>query len=68
MVSDKPFGGASDANIPRAERKRSLVEEFVSDSGARDYAKKKFRTLQDVRGAKGKGTNAKRLALRRRKW
>jgi hypothetical protein len=40
----------------------------MDDAEARSYAKKKFRELQAVRGARGKGTLAKRKQARREKW
>ena len=65
---DAPFGGARPDNLPRASRKRTLVEELVDDAEARSYAKKKFKELQAVRGAKGRGTLAAKKALRKPKW
>jgi hypothetical protein len=44
------------------------VDELVDDAEARSYAKRKFEDLQKVRGAKGRGTLAKKRALRREKW
>lgn len=53
VTSHTPFGGASNDNLPRASRKRTLVEELVEDSEARAYAKRKFEELQQIREAKG---------------
>jgi hypothetical protein len=63
-----PFGTASTDNLPRAHRKRTLVDELVDDAEARRYAKKKFDELQSVREAKGKKTLHKRNDLRKPKW
>lgn len=68
MLSSSPFGEPSSENLARAERKRTLVDELVDDSEARSYAKRKFEDLQKVRGAKGRGTLAKKKALRKQKW
>lgn len=56
LPTSTPFGTASTDNLPRAHRKRTLVDELVDDAEARRYAKKKFDELQSVRGAKGKKT------------
>ncbi|KAG8931292.1 hypothetical protein FRC02_002966 [Tulasnella sp. 418] len=61
-----PFNTASEDNLPKAERKRTLVEELVADSEARSYSKKKFKELQDIRGTRGRGT--KYLKQKQRKW
>ncbi|CAL1712772.1 unnamed protein product [Somion occarium] len=58
-----PFGTASGDNLSRSHRKRTLVDELVDDAEAKSYAKKKFKELQTVRGARGRGT----LAAKRRK-
>lgn len=44
------------------------MDELVDDAEAKSYAKKKFKDLQTVRGARGRGTLAKKLAVRKRKW
>jgi hypothetical protein len=68
IETKSPFGGASSENLTRTSRKRTLVDELVDDAEARSYAKKKFRELQTVRGARGRGTLAKKMAARRQKW
>ena len=68
LPTNTPFGGTSADNLNRAQRKRTLVEELVDDAEAKSYAKKKFKELQTVRGARGRGTLAQRQALRRPKW
>ncbi|PIL22861.1 hypothetical protein GSI_15557 [Ganoderma sinense ZZ0214-1] len=68
LPTDTPFGGGSADNLPRSARKRTLVDELVDDAEAKSYAKKKFRELQTVRGARGRGTLAARKALRKPKW
>ncbi|KAI0700021.1 Fcf2 pre-rRNA processing-domain-containing protein [Cerioporus squamosus] len=64
IPSNSPFGD----NLPRSTRKRTLVDELVDDAEARSYAKKKFKELQTVRGARGRGTLAAKQALRKPKW
>jgi hypothetical protein len=44
------------------------VDELVDDAEAKRYAKKKFVELQAVRGARGRGTLAKKNALKKPKW
>lgn len=61
-----PFGTGSSDNLPRAERKRTLVDELVDDAEARRYAKKKFDALQCTRGAAGRNTLHKKK--RQPKW
>ncbi|KAH9841851.1 Fcf2 pre-rRNA processing-domain-containing protein [Rhodofomes roseus] len=68
VASPSPFGGPNAENLSRAERKRTLVDELVDDAEAKSYAKKKFKELQSVRSAKGRGTLAKKKALRKPKW
>ncbi|EPS98424.1 hypothetical protein FOMPIDRAFT_1126425 [Fomitopsis schrenkii] len=68
VASPSPFGGPSAENLSRASRKRSIVDELVDDAEAKSYAKKKFKELQGVRSAKGRGTMAKKKALRKPKW
>ncbi|KII86872.1 hypothetical protein PLICRDRAFT_125670 [Plicaturopsis crispa FD-325 SS-3] len=68
VPSSTPFGTASGDNLTRAARKRTLVDELVDDAEAKRYAKRKFEELQSVRGAKGRGTLAQKMALRKRKW
>jgi hypothetical protein len=40
----------------------------VDDAEAKSYAKKKFKELQTVRGARGRGTLAKKREGRKPKW
>ncbi|KAG6376952.1 hypothetical protein JVT61DRAFT_986 [Boletus reticuloceps] len=68
LPTSTPFGTASTDNLPRAHRKRTLVDELVDDAEARRYAKKKFDELQQVRGRKGKKTLHKKNDLRKPKW
>jgi Fcf2 pre-rRNA processing len=68
IPSTTPFGTASADNLPRVDRKRTLVDELVADAEARHLAKKKFLELQKVRGARGKKTLAQKELQRRRKW
>jgi hypothetical protein len=68
VTTDKPFGGPSEENLPRSARKRTLVDELVEDSEARRYAKRKFEALQGVRGARGRGTYARKFSGRKPKW
>ncbi|RDX50271.1 Fcf2-domain-containing protein [Lentinus brumalis] len=68
IPSNSPFGGPNADNLPRTARKRTLVDELVDDAEARSYAKKKFKELQTVRGARGRGTLAAKQALRKPKW
>lgn len=44
------------------------MDELVDDAEAKSYAKKKFKELQGVRSAKGRGTLAKKKAARKPKW
>ncbi|OCH88696.1 Fcf2-domain-containing protein [Obba rivulosa] len=68
IPTNTPFGTASADNLSRAQRKRTLVDELVDDAESKSYAKKKFKELQTVRGAKGRGTLAQKKAMRRPKW
>lgn len=68
VTTNTPFGTASTDNLPRAHRKRTLVDELVDDAEARRYAKRKFEDLQAVRGARGKNTLHQKKALRKPKW
>ncbi|KAF9565672.1 Fcf2-domain-containing protein [Agrocybe pediades] len=68
LPTSTPFGTASSDNLPRAHRKRTLVEELVDDAEAKRYAKKKFEDLQTVRGARGKNTLRAKQAQRKPKW
>ncbi|OAX44280.1 Fcf2-domain-containing protein, partial [Rhizopogon vinicolor AM-OR11-026] len=68
VKTETPFGTASTDNLPRAHRKRTLVDELVDDAEARRYAKRKFDDLQAVRGARGKNTLHQKNALRKPKW
>lgn len=45
-----------------------MVDELVDDAEAKSYAKKKFKDLQQVRGARGKKTLAAKKAARKPKW
>lgn len=68
VETESPFGGPSAENLPRNQRKRTLVDELIDDAEAKRYAKKKFNELQAVRGAKGKNTLRAKQALRKPKW
>ncbi|KAI0632454.1 hypothetical protein C8Q77DRAFT_1125817 [Trametes polyzona] len=68
VATPNPFGNASADSLPRASRKRTLVDELVDDAEAKSYAKKKFKELQAVRGARGRGTLAAKKAMRKPKW
>lgn len=68
LPSATPFGTPSTDNLPRAHRKRTIVDELVDDAEAKRYAKKKFLDLQGVRGERGRGTYARKKAGRRGKW
>ena len=68
LPTKTPFGEPSSGNLTRAERKRTLVEELLHDSEAKDYAKKKFKQMQEARGANGRGQYAKKKAGMRPKW
>lgn len=68
ITTSTPFDTPTAANLTRAERKRTLVDELVDDSEAKRYAKRKFLDLQAVRGSRGRGTFAKRFSGRKRKW
>ncbi|KAH9949888.1 Fcf2 pre-rRNA processing-domain-containing protein [Amylocystis lapponica] len=68
VPTSTPFGTASADNLARASRKRTIVDELVDDAEAKSYAKKKFKELQAVQTAKGRGTLAKKQALRKPKW
>ena len=67
-TTGSPFGNSSGDNLPRSQRKRTLVDELVDDAEAKRYAKKKFNELQAVRGARGKNTLRVKQALRKPKW
>ncbi|KAF8635982.1 hypothetical protein AX15_000146 [Amanita polypyramis BW_CC] len=68
LPTSTPFGTASADNLPKSNRKRTIVDELVDDAEAKRYAKKKFNELQSVREAKGKKTLAAKKALRQPKW
>ncbi|KAI0042480.1 Fcf2-domain-containing protein [Auriscalpium vulgare] len=68
VTTSTPFGGPSTDNLPRAARKRTLVDELVDDAEARRYAKRKFGDLQGTRAKKGRGTLAAKKAARAPKW
>jgi len=68
LPSHTPFGTASNDNLTRANRKRTLVDELVDDAEAKRYAKKKFEDLQSIRGARGRNTLHAKRALRQGKF
>lgn len=68
VAEPTPFASSNPANLAKSERKRTLVDELVDDAEAKSYAKKKFKELQTVRGARGRGTLAKKMAGRKPKW
>ncbi|KAF9454754.1 Fcf2-domain-containing protein [Macrolepiota fuliginosa MF-IS2] len=68
VATESPFSGSSAENLPKSQRKRTLVDELVDDAEAKRYAKKKFNELQSARGAKGKNTLRAKQALRKPKW
>ena len=45
-----------------------MVEELLHDSEAKSYAKKKFKQMQEVRRANGRGQHTKKKAGMRPKW
>jgi hypothetical protein len=68
VATPSPFGGPGRDDLPRATRKRTVVDELMDDDEARRYAKKKFNELQAIRDAKGKGTYRRKFARRERKF
>ncbi|KAI0081578.1 Fcf2-domain-containing protein [Panus rudis PR-1116 ss-1] len=68
IAEPTPFGTPSGDNLPKSLRKRTLVDELVDDAEAKSYAKKKFKELQTVRGARGRGTLHQKMAARKPKW
>ncbi|KAF5360403.1 hypothetical protein D9756_004769 [Leucocoprinus leucothites] len=68
VATESPFGGSSSDNLPRNQRKRTLVDELIEDAEAKRYAKKKFNELQSIRGARGRNTLRVKQALRKPKW
>ncbi|KZT27418.1 Fcf2-domain-containing protein [Neolentinus lepideus HHB14362 ss-1] len=68
LPTKTPFGTQSRDNLPKAARKRTIVDELVDDAEAKSYAKKKFRELQTVRGARGRNTLRKKNERRKAKW
>jgi hypothetical protein len=68
VTTSTPFHSASSDNLPRAARKRTVVDELVDDAEARSYAKRKFGDLQYVRGERGRGTFRRKNAGRKPKW
>lgn len=68
VATDSPFGNPTSDNLPRSQRKRTLVDELIDDAEAKRYAKKKFNELQSVRVARGKNTLRIKQALRKPKW
>ncbi|KAL9711045.1 hypothetical protein Ac2012v2_005585 [Leucoagaricus gongylophorus] len=67
VATDSPFGNPTSDNLPRSQRKRTLVDELIDDAEAKRYAKKKFNELQSVRVARGKNTLRIKQALRKPK-
>lgn len=68
ITTPSPFGGVSRDNLPKAARKRTIVDELVDDDEARAYAKRKFNDLQAVRGERGRGTWKRKMDARKNKW
>lgn len=68
VTTRSPFGGPSRDDLPKAARKRTIVDELMDDDEARTYAKRKFNELQAVRGEKGRATWKKKRDLRTKKW
>lgn len=68
MTTPTPFGGPSRDDLPRASRKRTIVDELIDDDEARTYAKRKFTDLQGVRGERGRGTYKRKFAGRQKKF
>ncbi|KZV91148.1 Fcf2-domain-containing protein [Exidia glandulosa HHB12029] len=68
VATPAPFGGPSADNLPRAARKRTIVDELVDDAEAKRYAKRKFGEFSGGREAKGRKTLKDKQAKRARKW
>lgn len=68
VSTPSPFGGPSRDDLPRAARKRTIVDELMDDDEARTYAKRKFNDLQGVRGERGRGTFKRKFARREKKF
>ncbi len=68
IATESPFGGSSSDNLPKTQRKRTLVDELIDDAETKRYAKKKFNELQTVRSARGRKTLRAKQALRKPKW
>lgn len=68
VATPNPFGGPSRDDLPRAARKRTIVDELIDDDEARTYAKRKFTDLQAVRGERGRGTYKRKFASRQKKF
>ncbi|TFK52295.1 Fcf2-domain-containing protein [Heliocybe sulcata] len=68
LPTNTPFGTQTHDNLPKAARKRTIVDELVDDAEAKSYAKKKFKELQTVRGAKGRNTLHKKNERKKPKW
>ncbi|EJD42009.1 Fcf2-domain-containing protein [Auricularia subglabra TFB-10046 SS5] len=68
VSTPSPFGAASADNLPRAERKRMVVDELVDDAEARRYAKRKFGEFNAGREARGRRTLRDKKAARQGKW
>ncbi|KAF8322457.1 Fcf2-domain-containing protein [Clavulina sp. PMI_390] len=61
-------GGRGRDDLPRAARKRTIVDELMADDEARTYAKRKFAELQSVRDERGRGTYRRKFAKRQKKF
>ncbi|VDB91862.1 unnamed protein product [Peniophora sp. CBMAI 1063] len=68
IPTSTPFGGNAATDLPRAERKRTLVDELVDDAETARYAKRKFLDLQGQRARNGRGTLHERNKKRKPKW
>ncbi|EPQ51000.1 Fcf2-domain-containing protein [Gloeophyllum trabeum ATCC 11539] len=68
LPTNTPFGTQTQDNLPKSARKRTIVDELVDDAEAKSYAKKKFKELQTVRGARGRNTLHQKKAMRKAKW
>lgn len=60
--SPTPFKTRNTSNLTRKERKKSLVDELVADTKARDHAKRKIAELEAAK------RNSHRPPKRPRKW
>jgi hypothetical protein len=68
IATESPFGGSNTDNLPKSQRKRTLVDELIDDAETKRYAKRKFNELQTVRSARGRNTLRAKQALRKPKW